>query len=153
MRFLIFALITFSLTACQSNAQNEEGSEEESKQPPSGFFSDVDPENAPKIEFTELTYRFGEIYHAERTSHDYVFTNKGKSDLIIESVRASCGCTQPTYPQEPIAPGESGAISVLYNSVGKQGSQRATIRVRSNDPTQPEVVLKLFGKVLVKPRD
>lgn len=152
MRFVIFVLLAFSMASCQSNAQNDEGSKN-SVSADTGPYSQTEIENSPIIEFEELTYRFGEIYHAEKTSHDYIFTNSGKSDLIIESVRASCGCTQPSYPKEPIAPGETGAISVLYNSVGKQGAQRATIRVRSNDVTQPEVVLKLFGRVLVKPRE
>ena len=68
-------------------------------------------------------------------------------------MRASCGCTKPSFPKTPIPPGASDSISVTYNSVGKQGAQRARIFVQTNDPTQPEVELKLTGRVKVKPKE
>lgn len=107
----------------------------------------------PEISFERNRFSFGQIYHAEKVTHDFTFTNTGDRDLMITSVRASCGCTTPTYSKDPVAPGETGVISVLYNSVGKQGTQKATIRVGSNDPVNPEIVLYLSGRVLVKPQE
>lgn len=109
--------------------------------------------SGPEISFERNRFSFGQIYHAEKVTHDYTFTNTGDRDLMITSVRASCGCTTPTFSKDPVAPGETGVISVLYNSVGKQGTQKATIRVGSNDPANPEVVLYLSGRVLVKPQE
>ncbi len=143
--------------ACGSDNSGQQTGED-SVRPQSASLDDrdveeVDLENAPRIHFTNKRFNYGEIYHAEKITHDYVFTNAGESDLVISGVRASCGCTQPTYPMEPVAPGDTGVVSVLFNSVGKQGATRATIRVRSNDPAEPEVVLRLVGRVLVKPRE
>ncbi len=107
----------------------------------------------PVISFERNRFSFGQIYHAEKVTHDFTFTNTGDRDLMITSVKASCGCTTPTYSKDPVAPGETGVISVLYNSVGKQGTQKATIRVRSNDLANPEIVLYLSGRVLVKPQE
>lgn len=107
----------------------------------------------PVISFERNRFSFGQIYHAEKVTHDFTFTNTGDKDLMITSVKASCGCTTPTYSKDPVAPGETGVISVLYNSVGKQGTQKATIRVGSNDPVNPEIVLYLSGRVLVKPQE
>jgi len=106
-----------------------------------------------KILFSDYTFDFGEIWHAEKVTHKFEFKNEGNRDLEIKNAKASCGCTTPSYPFLPIAPGESGFIGVTYNSVGKQGFQRANIRVQTNDSDQPEVVLKLMGRVKVKPKE
>ncbi|MDH3246423.1 MAG: DUF1573 domain-containing protein [Saprospiraceae bacterium] len=105
------------------------------------------------IVFEELRYDFGEILHGDRVQHDFVFTNQGEKDLEIKNVRVSCGCTKPSYPFLAIPPGGEGKIGVTYNSVGKKGYQRPTIRVFTNDPDQPEVVLRLTGRVKVIPKE
>ncbi len=106
----------------------------------------------PKITFQDKSFNFGEIWHGEKVEHDFEFVNEGEGDLMIEGVKASCGCTKPSYPTKAIPAGGQASIAVTYNSVGKQGFQRATIRVRTNDPNQPEVLLKLKGRVKVKPK-
>ncbi|NNE30228.1 MAG: DUF1573 domain-containing protein, partial [Saprospiraceae bacterium] len=59
----------------------------------------------------------------------------------IKEVRASCGCTQPSYPFLPILPGEEGAIGVRFDSKGKLGKQKPVITVVTNaDPK----IYKLF---------
>lgn len=107
----------------------------------------------PRIKFDKPRFRFGDIFHADKVQHDFEFANIGDAPLEIKDVKVSCGCTTPSYPFLPIAPGETGIIGVTYNSVGKQGFQKATIRVLTNDPTQSEVRLYLSGNVLPKPRD
>ncbi len=122
----------------------------------------VDKPEAPNAErtgkrssivFEELRYDFGEILHGDRVQHDFVFTNQGEKDLEIKNVRVSCGCTKPSYPFLAIPPGGEGKIGVTYNSVGKKGYQRPTIRVFTNDPDQPEVLLRLTGRVKVIPKE
>ena len=112
----------------------------------------IDQGESPSIVFEEVRFNFGEIYHADKVDHQFHFSNQGARDLEIKDVKVSCGCTTPTYSRLPIAPGEQGVIGVKYNSVGKQGAQKATIRVATNDPENPEVKLYLSGRVLVKPR-
>jgi len=94
--------------------------------------------NAPVITFEEAEYDFGTIKQGEVVEHVFKFTNTGKSPLIIESATASCGCTVPQPPTEPIAPGESSQIDVKFNSAGKMGQQNPTVTVRAN--TQPNIV-------------
>ncbi len=63
----------------------------------------------------------------------FKFKNTGQSVLIINQVFASCGCTVPVYPKNPIKPGESGVIEVTYNGTGKfPGHFAKTVTVRSN---------------------
>jgi hypothetical protein len=109
------------------------------------------PGDSPRIVFEKVRFNFGEIYHADKVDHQFNFTNEGTGNLEIKDVKVSCGCTTPTYSELPIAPGGQGFIAIKYNSVGKQGAQKATIRVITNDPENPEVKLYLSGRVLVKP--
>lgn len=49
---------------------------------------------------------------------DFVFEVKNISNkpVVVESTNASCGCTTPEKPTEPIMPGETGKIKVQYNA-------------------------------------
>ncbi len=63
----------------------------------------------------------------------FKFKNTGQVPLIINQVFASCGCTVPVYPKEPIKPGEGGVIEVTYNGANKfPGHFAKTVTVRSN---------------------
>ncbi|MHA3788894.1 DUF1573 domain-containing protein [Flavobacterium hauense] len=80
----------------------------------------------------------------------FEFTNTGDAPLIIKDVKSSCGCTVPSWPKEPIAPGKSGKIEVKYNM--NPGPIRKTITVQSNAVNHPDgvVALKLKGEVTKK---
>ncbi|MBL0052782.1 MAG: DUF1573 domain-containing protein [Bacteroidetes bacterium] len=92
----------------------------------------VENPNAPEFKFAEEEYNFGTIKSGEAVTHEYTFTNTGKEPLVITSAAGSCGCTVPKYPQNPIKKGESGVITVTFNSTGKQGMQDKTVTIQSN---------------------
>lgn len=107
----------------------------------------VDPATAPVIKFEKEEYEFGQIKQGEKVSYDFKFVNTGKSPLIIKSASATCGCTIPEFPKEPIAVGESGDIKVTFNSAGKEGLQDKVVTVVANTiPQNTEVHLK--GEVI-----
>lgn len=85
-----------------------------------------------KAEFGHTEHDFGVITQGERVEHSFVFENTGDADLEILNVDVTCGCTVPTFPFIPIAPGEKGTISVTYNSTGKLGNQKPMITVITN---------------------
>ena len=62
----------------------------------------------------------------------YRFRNSGNKNLIIEDVRASCGCTVPEKPEKPLAPGEEGVIKAKFDSKGRVGPQSKTVTVVAN---------------------
>ncbi len=96
--------------------------------------------------FKEVVYDFGEVNEGDKSKHIFEFTNTGKQPLLISNARGSCGCTVPSWPKEPIGPGESGSIEVEYNSKGKKGAVQQTITIDAN--TNPPVT-KLTIKVMV----
>lgn len=89
--------------------------------------------NGPVITWKESTYDFGDIRQGDKVEHTYVFTNTGNQPLIITNVQVTCGCTTPKgFPRDPIAPGESGEITVAFNSAGKVGKHNKVVTVISN---------------------
>ncbi|MBL4707330.1 MAG: DUF1573 domain-containing protein [Flavobacteriales bacterium] len=107
----------------------------------------IDPEEAAKFEFEETVIEFGEISQGEKVKRIFKFTNIGKSNLIISDAKGSCGCTVPLWPRNPIAPGESGEIEVVFDSNGKSGRQNKTVTLVAN--TVPNtMVLAIKGDVL-----
>lgn len=103
----------------------------------------------PQIQFDKPVHEFGEITEGDIIKHEFAFKNTGKAELVIKSAKASCGCTNPSYPFIGIAPGETGFIGVTYNSVSKEGTQKPEVTIKTNvDDTS--IVLYLSGVVLPK---
>ena len=67
------------------------------------------------IKFEKTTHDFGTFSEDDpKVTCSFKFTNTGDGLLVIHQAIASCGCTVPQYPKEPIKPGESGEITVTY---------------------------------------
>jgi hypothetical protein len=107
--------------------------------------------NAPKIEFTNKVINYGDIDYKADSNREFEFVNKGKEPLILTSVRASCGCTTPSWTREPVAPGAKGIIKVKYDT-GRVGNFTKTITVQSN-ASNGTVTLQIKGKVGPKPTE
>jgi len=106
----------------------------------------------PKFEFEMTEYDFGTIAQGQKVTQVFKFKNVGDADLVISDAKGSCGCTVPTYPEKPIAPGSSGEIEVVFDSAGKSADQVKTVTLYANtSPT--EFVLKLKGFVKTEKAD
>ena len=65
--------------------------------------------------------------------------------LIINQAVTSCGCTVSTYTKEPVAPGKTGEVKVVYNGLGKfPGKFKKTVTLRTN-AKNPMVRLTIEG--------
>jgi len=109
-----------------------------------GFTSQVNAQ--AKIEFKSETIDYGEIEKGSDGVRTFEFTNTGDQPLIISKVKSSCGCTVPSKPDGPIAPGASDVIKVKYDTK-RVGPIRKTVSVYSN-ASEPIKSLKIKGKVL-----
>lgn len=86
----------------------------------------------PALEIKEDYFDFGDIKQGAVVEHVFQFTNTGDSTLLLQKVYSTCGCTIPSYPKEGIAPGQSGQITVKFNSEGKMGLNNKIITIMSN---------------------
>lgn len=90
--------------------------------------------NGADIKFEKTSHNFGTFPESSpKVTCTFKFTNTGDKLLVIHQAIASCGCTVPEYPKQPIKPGESGEIIVTYNGAGKfPGHFRKSITIRTN---------------------
>ena len=104
----------------------------------------------PVITFEKTEHDFGKINEGDgRVSVDFVFKNEGMAPLILSNVRASCGCTTPSWTKEPVEPGQSGTITVTYNPNGRPGRFQKTVTITSN---ASEATKKVYIKGEVIPK-
>lgn len=104
---------------------------------------------APVMEFDTMEYDFGTITEGEKVSGAFNIKNNGKTELIITSVKASCGCTTPDWTKEAILPGASGFIKFEFNSANRVGKQNKSITVKSNAEKVTQIV-RIKGTVTKK---
>jgi hypothetical protein len=109
-----------------------------------------EPDSTLVIQFASLVHDYGTIVQGSDGGCEFIFENKGKTPLKLNNVRASCGCTVPTWPREPILPGKTGVIKVMYNT-NSIGSFNKSITVDSN-AKNASVVLQIKGNVTAKPQ-
>jgi hypothetical protein len=101
------------------------------------------------IQWLDSTQNFGKVTDGEKVKISFHFKNTGSQPLVISDVHASCGCTVPSKPDEPIAPGKEGVITAEFNSSGRVGKASKYINVTCN--TKENIVTLLFeGDVLPK---
>ena len=104
----------------------------------------------PVITFEKTEHDFGKIHEEDgRVSVVFEFKNEGMSPLVLSNVRASCGCTTPTWTKEPVEPGQVGSLTVTYNPNGRPGRFQKTVTITSN-AKEPTVKVYIKGEVIPK---
>ena len=101
----------------------------------------------PEIEFEKLVHDYGDVPFNGNGECEFRFTNTGNEPLLIQKPKSSCGCTIPSWPNEPILPGESDVIKVTYRT-NRSGAINKTVTVTSNALKNSTVVLRIKGRVL-----
>lgn len=102
-----------------------------------------------EMTFNEKTHDFGTIKEANGpVTHTFEFTNTGGEPLVIINVNASCGCTRPEYPKQPIMPGKKGKVKVTFNPAGRPGEFSKEVKIRTNGDKRP--ILRITGTVIPK---
>ncbi len=132
MKKLLFSLALISAVAFQAFSQEE-------------IQTNQDTKNSPEIYFEKTTHEYGNIELNGNGLCEFTFKNTGNEPLLLTNVKASCGCTTPTWPKNPIKKGETGIIVVKYNT-RIPGAFTKSVRVYSNAKTSL-VTLKITGSV------
>jgi len=141
--FFVFALTAFGVTAsfAQTPAKITPTQTEETT-----------PAEGPIMAFEQELVDYGVIEYNSDPFRYFNFTNTGTEPLIISNARGSCGCTVPTYPTDPIMPGETGQIKVKYDTkrAGSKFTKFVTLTTNEANPTRK---LTIKGEVLPKPKE
>jgi hypothetical protein len=153
-RSLILFLGVAAVCGCRNTDHSERSPDEVTSEvinvPTSGF-QEEDTARMPRFAFDSTTLDMGRVSQGARITKVFRFTNAGGSPLVITDVRGSCGCTVGRdWPKDPVAPGASGAITVSFDSEGRNGVQDKSVSVRANT-RPPTTVLRLRGEVIAPP--
>jgi hypothetical protein len=101
----------------------------------------------PIITFERESWDFGDMIEGEVVEHEFSFTNTGGKTLLISDVKASCGCTIPEWPKEPIKSGKGGVIKVRFNSAGKSDKIEKHVTIYANTtPITKDIYFTAFVK-------
>lgn len=153
MKKTLIALAGLALIACSGNENNSDngGSIVANTDPVmnSNEFEVVEKKETTTIEYVETNHDFGDVTYPSENIYTFKFKNTGNIPLIVESAKASCGCTVPNKPEEPILPGEMGEMDVIFRpKEGQQGSD-VTKRVTVTANTEPgQTYLEISANVL-----
>lgn len=99
------------------------------------------------IVFDSLTYDYGTIAKGSPGECTFNFKNVTKQPIILTNVKASCGCTTPSYTKEEIKPKKKGQIQVKYNT-NNIGYFTKTISVYTNQNPDSPIILTIKGQVV-----
>lgn len=102
--------------------------------------------NGAGMVFVTETIDYGTVAYNSDGRREFVFTNNGNKPLIITNAQGSCGCTVPTYPKEPIAPGAKGVIGVKYDTSRAGQAFTKTVTLTTN-AVVPSKTLTIKGNV------
>ena len=105
-----------------------------------------------EISFSKDVHDFGKMKQYGDASTAFSFTNTGDQPLIISNCKGSCGCTVPTWPRQPIAPGATASIKVKYDSK-RVGPINKSVTITSNATNTPTKVIRITGNISAAPKD
>jgi hypothetical protein len=115
--------------------------------PPAVDLKNIDPDG-PRIGSPKATLDFGEAPQNDKVEYDFVLENRGKKQLKIDKVNATCGCTVGQPEKSVLEPGESTKVKTTFNTQTFNGPVTKSLICESNDPTQPRFNLTITGRVV-----
>ena len=136
MKYILFGsfILTFLISGCDVRNKDRKSIATNIKE---------DSLHSTSVMIIDSAFDFGNKTEGEMVEYSYRFKNSGDYPLVVTNVSASCGCTVPEKPEEPVQPGETGYIKVKFNSMGRVGEVHKTVTVQSNaNPEFPQLVLK-----------
>jgi len=104
----------------------------------------------PEITFEKLMHDFGDVAPGTTNTYEFKFTNTGNALLKIGKIRCTCGCTVTRLIKKEYAPGESGALKIMYSVGNRPGPARKTCSVPSNDTKKSTVTLTVKVRIAMK---
>jgi len=150
MKKLVFIFgAALLMTACNETdkkaAQTGTTDTSGAKQP--AATNNPDPENYTTIEWIDnVNQALPKVKEGEIVEVTFRFKNTGNKPLVVDNVSASCGCTVPEKPEEPVMPGKEGLIKAKFDSHGRIGPNTKTLTVVAN--TNSEKMLNFSVEVV-----
>jgi hypothetical protein len=136
-------VVLLVLAACHSGPATQTGVK-------ASMIAQLDTNQYTRIQWKDTTMHFETVKEGDTVQMKFLFTNTGNKLLFINDVRPSCGCTVANYPEQPVASGDTGSITIRFGTGWHPGSQRKSVLVKANTKGTVNHKLIFFGEVLPK---
>jgi hypothetical protein len=104
-------------------------------------------QNEKVITVDRVLHDFGTISEdGGNVSAIFTITNNTNEAIVLTNVRASCGCTTPSWTKEPIEPGKTGTVTATYSPKGRPGPFEKTVTITTTGNPE-KIVVRIKGTV------
>ena len=149
-KIFLLATLTLSLLACKESGQKQPTTDAEVQKKEALQAALADTTNLTEVQWIDsIDQKLGKLKSNESVDITWRFRNVGTKPLVIENATASCGCTVPEKPEQPIAPGQEGVIKATFNGSG-QGTILKQVHVYGNLKPNREQTLSFTGEIEIK---
>jgi archaellum component FlaG (FlaF/FlaG flagellin family) len=117
------------------------------------FCSAISLFSKPVINFTNVDennmFDWGNVSPKQKILNATIYIkNTGDDTLKISDVHPACGCTSAPLEKYNIAPGDSSALYLSFNTRGYTGQVTKAITVYTNDENAPEIYLVIRANII-----
>lgn len=109
------------------------------------------PQDGPQpiLELPVTSYDFGSVGSKDVVRQTFAVWNRGMADLTVVRVYTTCGCTTAELSARVIPPGKAALLTAIFDAGFHevQGEVQRGVIIESNDPAQPEAIIKLTASV------
>ena len=92
--------------------------------------------NVTSVSVNQTVLDFGSFPQSEKQEKSFVLTNTGNGLLMIQDIVTSCGCTKVEYSKEPVRPGGTLEVKVIYEAERAEHFNK-TVTVYCNTKDSP----------------
>ena len=89
-------------------------------------------EETTKLEVGSGIVYLGRVAKGSFTTKEIVIYNSGNTELKIDNMEASCGCTVPILMKDVLAPGEKTTLKITFSAPNKAGKEVKFVTLFSN---------------------
>lgn len=107
--------------------------------------SQTTPSRNTIVQADQTEFNLGTLKQNNPVTVIALILNIGEVPFVVYDTRASCGCTKISYNKNPVVPGSSLEINIIYNAEDL-GYFNKTVSIYGNIDNSP-LVLKLKGNV------
>ena len=101
-----------------------------------GMGESTSKERVTTVSINSTVIDFGSFPKEEKQERSFILTNTGKGLLVIQDIVTSCGCTKVEYSKEPVRPGETLEVKVIYEAEQAEHFNK-TVTVYCNAENSP----------------
>jgi hypothetical protein len=105
----------------------------------------------PRIAVEPVSFDFGAALQNKTLTKEFVIKNFGSTDLMIESVSTTCGCTVGRLETRTLKPGMAVPLRVSLETRSYSGELQRAVLIRSNDPSKGLLEVRVQAQVQPAP--